>query len=308
MESIGLIVNENAGNRSGGKLLGSIISELHNQQIEYRLLKTTHRGHAIELSKKLIKEGFRKIVGVGGDGTLNEIVNSVFIQAIPPTEFTVGMIPVGTGNDWCRSTKVDTNIVKSIALIKENRTIIQDIGKVYSINHPNAPIFFANSVGGGFDAFVAHKTNLVKQKGKGSPYTYLLVLLASLFQFKPTHMTIEADGKRIEDSVLSFTAGIGKYNGNGMMQLPHADVRKGIMDLVIIRNLPKWKIIRNVSKLYDGSHIHMDEVNYLYANSITIHSEPPILIETDGEDFGHSPIKIELLPKALRVYSGLDGE
>lgn len=306
MKAKALIVNENAGNRMGARDLGIIVQELDKQGIEFQLFKTKYRGHAIELCIDLIQQGFREFIGVGGDGTLNEIVNGIFLQqSVPHNEFTVGMIPVGAGNDWCRSVAVPTEYAKAIQLIKENRTTIQNMAKVYNQGQPDQPVYFANSLGGGFDGFVAHRTNIAKQNGKGSAWTYLYTLFTSLFQFESTRMQIEIDEQVISDDIFSFTAGMGKYNGGGMKQLPHADLINGVLDVAIIRHLPKWKVIQNVNKLYDGTHLQKAEVSYHSGHRVRIESNPPVRIETDGEDFGYTPIEIELIPKALRIYSGL---
>ena len=119
-----LIINPNAGSRKAGKDWNKIKTILTDEKISFNSVFTESKTHATELTLKYIKEGYRKFIAFGGDGTFNEIVNGIFIQKeIPTNEFTVGMLPVGTGNDWCRMFNIPIDYHKAIQIIKNHKKI-----------------------------------------------------------------------------------------------------------------------------------------------------------------------------------------
>ena len=126
-----VIVNPNAGNGKGRKDWEQISSGLRNHGLQWAEYFTERKGQAISISQEVIAAGYRKILCVGGDGTLNEIVNGAFNQKIYPTkDITLGIIPVGTGNDWGRMFRIPLDYEGAIRIIKEEKTMLHDIGFV----------------------------------------------------------------------------------------------------------------------------------------------------------------------------------
>jgi YegS/Rv2252/BmrU family lipid kinase len=268
---------------------------------------TEHRGHAMELTRKYIHAGFRRFIVVGGDGTLNEVVNGVFTQSfVDPFRIVIAMIPVGTGNDWCRMFNIPGDYEKAIQLIIKNREFLQDTGllEYTGVNGKPGKRYFINIAGMGFDAMVAEKTNQDKDKGKGNPLSYFVNIFTSLFSFKTANTTITLDDRVISPEVFSMTAAIGKFNGGGMKQAPNACPDDGLFDLTIIRKIGKFKVIRNVLKLLDGSFTKLPEVSSFRTTSIRIDSIPALNAEVDGESLGHSPFSFSILPRSLRIIIG----
>jgi diacylglycerol kinase (ATP) len=302
-----VIVNPNAGRKKGKQDWPKITKMLAQSGIEYFSYFTEHRGHAIELTKRYIHHGFRNIIVVGGDGTLNEVVNGIFFQShVHPSEITLAMIPVGTGNDWCRMFHVPSEYEKAVQLIRQNKQFVQDTGVLeYTGKGGNMEKrFFVNIAGMGFDAMVAEKTNEDKDKGKGSPLSYFINIFTSLFSFKIARTKITLDGREIKTEVFSMTAAIGQYNGGGMRQAPRSCPDDGLFDLTIIRKIGKFKVIRNVIKLLDGSFTRLPEVSEFRSASIHIDSHPELYVETDGESLGKSPFRFSILPRSLHVIVG----
>ncbi|NQV03798.1 MAG: diacylglycerol kinase family lipid kinase [Bacteroidia bacterium] len=302
-----VIVNPNAGVKKGAKEWPKILTIIEREGIDHHHLLTKHKDHAIHLTRKAIEEGYRSIVVVGGDGTMNEVLNGIFLQqACPVSEITMGMIPVGTGNDWCRMFSVPFDFEGAVQLLKVKRTFIQDVGKVsYHKKDKTLERHFMNVAGMGYDALVAKKTNLFKEKGHGGPLTYLWFIFASLFQYKFLDAVIEVDGESVfKGEIFSMNAGICKYNGGGMMQLPFAVPDDGLMDVTLIKKAPKWMVIRHTSKLYDGTLVNLPFVKTFQGKTIRIRSTSKIYLETDGESLGHTPFTFEILPKMLRVVTG----
>jgi len=303
-----MIVNPNAGVKKGTKDWPKILQLLREEEIDFDFRLTTGRGNAIALAHEAVAAGYRNLCVVGGDGTLNEALNGIMGQEeITPERVAVGMIPLGTGNDWCRMFHVPFDYRQAIHLLKEKRTVLQDAGKVtYYHGEERVIRYFMNVAGMGYDALVAKKTNLLKEKGWGGPLTYMYFVFASLFQYRFMEAVIEVDGQPVfKGEIFSMNVGICKYSGGGMMQVPHAIPDDGLLDVTLIRKAPKWIVIRYAGKLYDGSLTDLPMVSTFRGETIRIRSTGRIYLETDGESLGHTPFTFEVLPRCIRVVHGI---
>ncbi|MCF6172093.1 MAG: diacylglycerol kinase family lipid kinase [Bacteroidales bacterium] len=302
-----VLVNLHAGTNKGKRDWPEIHDLLLKTGFEMQIVFTGHAGHAIRITQKSIEEeGFTNILVVGGDGTFNEVANGIFSQKKhKTTDITLGMITVGTGNDWGRMYDMPEEYSEQIKIIQKAKTFVQDVGVVkYQSRQNRANRYFVNIAGMGYDALVTHKTNRMKRKGKGGALVYLFNLLRALFQYKVTQLEIEADGKKVfSGKIFSMSIGICKFNGAGMMQLPYAIADDGLLDVTVIRKTSKIKVIRNIKNLYDGSFIQMKEVETFRGEKFTIRSEPAheLYLETDGESLGNSPLDFEIIPKAIKL-------
>jgi len=301
-----VIVNPNAGTGKCRKDWPLIDSVLKEKGLEYHPVFTERRFHAILLTRKFITEGFRKIIVVGGDGTLNEVINGVFAQnTCFSSDITIGMIPVGTGNDWARMFEIPSDYRKAVDVIKEHRIFLQDAGKVqFSSKNRSCIRYFINIAGTGFDAIVAKKTNKLKEQGRSGAILYFYNILTGLFNYRSSGITIEIDGRRMRDDVFSLNIGICKYNGGGMMQVPNADPADGLFDITVIKKIGRFSVIRNLGKLYNGTIIYHPKVKSFRGKSIFINAHSPVYLETDGESLGHSPFEFEIIPGSISIIQG----
>ncbi len=303
-----VIVNPNAGKRKGEKDWLEIAAQLTDAGIDFVNVFTEHRGHAVLLTRKYIETGYRNIIVVGGDGTLNEVVNGIFQQThIPTNDITLAMIPVGTGNDWCRMYKIPGDYKKAISLIKRRKVFVQDTGTIKYISSQGGEKtrYFINMAGMGFDAMVAKKTNKQKDLGKSNPFSYVINIFSSLFSYSNTKVTILLENEKVISDIFSMSVGICQYNGGGMKQAPNALPDDGLFDLTLIKPIGKAKIMRNIIKLFDGSFTRLPEVSTFRSSKIIIHSQPAMFMEADGESLGHTPFVFNILPLSLNVISGL---
>ncbi len=303
-----VVVNPNAGSRKGAREWPGICQHLAKEGFTTDCVFTEHRGHAIELTRERIAKGFRKIVVVGGDGTLNEVLNGIMTQnLVPAAEITLAMIPVGTGNDWCRTFCIPFDYKKAIEVLKRGKTAFQDVGKISYFTREGQQLrYFMNIAGMGYDALVAKKTNLLKEKGKGTPLAYMYFVFASLLQWQFIEAVIEVDNQQVfKGEIFSMNVGICKYNGGGMMQVPDAIPDDGLMDVTLIKKASKFLVIRYAKKLFDGTLIKLPFVSTYKGKSIRIRSVGKIYLEADGESLGHTPFVYDVLPLALRVVTGL---
>ncbi|MGB4204628.1 MAG: diacylglycerol kinase family protein [Bacteroidales bacterium] len=302
-----VIVNPNAGRRKGEKDWPEIARLLGIANIRYKSVFTQHRIHAIRMARRYVESGYRNIIVVGGDGTMNEVVNGIFTQSKKATKsITVGLIPVGTGNDWCRMFGIPYDYKGAIDVILKGETFMQDVGWVkFQQEGKEKNRYFVNMAGMGYDAVVAEKTNKQKDQGKGGPLSYMLNIFTSLFSFKETMIEISVDGEDVlKAPVFTMNVGICKFNGGGMMQLPNAVADDGILDMTVIKKLSRFKVVSAVSKLYDGSFTRMPQVKMFQGRSILINSKPEVFMEADGESLGHSPFKFGIVPQSLKVIIG----
>ncbi|MFH0865244.1 MAG: diacylglycerol kinase family protein [Bacteroidota bacterium] len=302
-EACYIIINPHAGNGKGGKDWPLIESCLIKKNISYEFIFTGKKQHAIELSSVAADNGYKKIIAVGGDGTLNEVANGI-LKSKKPSDVIIGIIPVGSGNDWCRMFGIPAVYDDAIKTIINKKVFIQDVG-IVKCSNGNEIIsrFFVNAAGLGFDAKVVQKTNDQKDRGRSGKLLYLLNLFTSLFSYKVVEAEISIDDKKIKTKLFSMNVGICKYSGGGMMQVPNAVADDGLFDVTVINKIGKFDVIRNVKNLYDGSFIKHRKVDIYRGVKITVNAIPPVSVEVDGETLGHSPLEFSIIPHALKIIS-----
>jgi YegS/Rv2252/BmrU family lipid kinase len=303
-----VIVNPNAGAGKGWIDWPRIEALLNSYGFKYKHEFTLRRLHAIVITRRYINEGCSKIIVVGGDGTMNEVINGIFVQKrFETSEIILGMIPVGTGNDWGRMFGISQNYEEAIRTIQASKTFVQDAGKViFQKNERTQQRYFVNIAGLGFDALVVKKTNKSKDKGKSNPLIYKYNIFTSLFSFKSPRATIEVDGKSVINDVFNVSVGICRYNGGGMMPLPDAKADDGLFDLTVIKKIGRLDVIRSIKKLYDGSIVRHPKVVTYQGKNIKITSNTNVYLETDGESLGHTPMVFEIIPKSICVLSAAE--
>lgn len=303
-----LILNPNAGCGKGEIDKDKIIHCLEYYKISYTFISTSFPRHAISITVKYIGLGYRKIIVCGGDGTLNEVVNGIFIQeSTPPKNITVGVIPVGTGNDWVKTFGIPVSYLNAVRTIVENKIVEQDIGKIiFYSNTETSTRFFANTAGFGFDALVAKKANKLKEEGKKGIRVYLQSLISSYFNYRINKAKITIDNLEIEDYVFSASIGIGRFNGGGMMQTPFAVPNNGKFQVTLIKKIGLLGILKNLRGLYSGDYVKDKRVSVFHCKKIKINGERSIQGEVDGENLGNSSFYIELLEEKLCVIYGDD--
>lgn len=299
-----VIVNPVAGSGRGLIDFPQISRLLRNDDIRNDAVFTEHKHHATELTVTAANQGYRKIIVIGGDGTLNEVVNGLFIQkAVEPREMLLAVIAVGTGNDWVRTFGIPQHYSEAIRAIREERSFLQDVGTVtYTESHYTQTRYMANVAGLGFDAHVISTFNHLKMKGYKGGWMYLYSILKSYFRYKSSGTRIWVDGKVVfNDLMLSLAIGICKYNGGGMQQLPNALADDGLLDLTIIRPIHWWHIVFRLKKLFNGDIYQIGHVIHAQGRNVKIEAAPFIQLETDGELMGGTPVEVNIRQRAIRV-------
>lgn len=301
-----VLLNPHAGVGRGARDRKKIEALLNAKNISYQIVVSEYPKHAMLLIQEKIGQGYQNIIIAGGDGTLNEVVNGVYTQEfLLPDKITIGMLPVGTGNDWIKTFGIPLNYKKALDIILERKIIQQDIGRIIKQNKKEVDVrYFANMAGFGFDALVAKKANKLKDKGRSGLLVYLYSLITSYVQYKTIKMHIKVDDGDFNAEVFSCSIGIGIYNGGGMMQAPGAIPNNGEFQVTLIRKIGIWTLIKNIKGLFDGSFIHDKHVATYTAKKVKLSAINKIPCEADGEILGKGNYHVELLPHCLNVIYG----
>lgn len=300
------IINPVAGNGRGTKYWQKIQLLLKQFNINFDFGISTYAQHSTHLASYAILKGHRYIAAVGGDGTINEVINGIFNQQkVPTSSITFAAIPIGTGNDWAKTHQIPTNLKKATQLLVQAKTIKHDIGKVTYHNIDTLTKeqrFFINVAGLAYDAFVT-KASETRPKYGNSQLYYLYLITRCITQYKATPATIIFDNQELSFPFFNITIGQCKYNGGGTNLVPHADPRDGLFALSLYKNIKPWEVILRAPQFYNGSIAKHKEALTAQVKhiQITAPAETPAYVEVDGEWLGQSPIEFTMLPAAISV-------
>ena len=299
-----IVVNPKSGKGKGAKLLDRLDGLLANENIAFETFITTGKDSAILGVKKYIQQGGRKIICVGGDGTLGEVVNGVMQNDnVGSSEIKIALLPNGTGNDWARTWGIPHDAESCLKLIKAGKIKEVDLGRV-SFNKGNTVEYryFINMAGFGFDAAVAREALQTHFMGyRGNTVVYLLALIKTAFFYKKSDavIIINNHSKSFAD-VFSVCLANGRYHGGGYLQAPEADPSDGLLHATIISGISTWGVFKNIKNLYDGSFVNDPAVTIEKGESFRIESSVPIDVEIDGELLAYPFEEIGIVPKAIQ--------
>jgi diacylglycerol kinase (ATP) len=298
-----VIINPASCGWKSEKNLEHIYSSLRDAGIRFTSVLTQSKNHAYTLTQEALMRGERSIICVGGDGTMNEVVNGIFSQGVVPTkEITLGMIPTGMGKDWGKTIGIPDDREKAVLVLKRRETFLQDVGVVqYYLSGRSYIRYFANVAGMGYDAYVTDRVNIMKNKGKSGLIPYLSNLLTCLMRYQLRNVSVSIDGKVITTPLFSMNVGICKFSGGGMKQVPSAIPDDGFFDVTMIKDVGKLDVLKNVRNLYDGSFIQHPKISTYRGKIIEITSHPELYLEVDGESLGHTPLRFDIIPQSLTV-------
>jgi YegS/Rv2252/BmrU family lipid kinase len=257
----------------------------------------------LETEKKIneqIAQGNKKFIVCGGDGTLNFCINVFFKQkAVPTEEILLVCFPVGSGNDWAKTHEIKNSIDELIKTLKHGTTVFHDVG-CFETSTGNTN-YYINVAGIGFDGYAAYLANQMKESKKSGSWLYIQALIKALKTYKCSTCVIKTENQEFMVDLFTLLAGICKYAGNGMKLLPDALFYDGKLDLTIVTKINKFKVVRNIGRLFKGNFFHNKEVSALRCETLEIKSENELFFQFDGETLQTDYIKIRCLPSALQV-------
>jgi diacylglycerol kinase (ATP) len=250
-----IIANPHSGRRRPHRLLRNLEETLSRSGITCAIHFTRYAGHAAELAAAGVKDGFRQLIAIGGDGTLHEILNGVYSSGVDnPSEITLAVVPSGTGNDWARNWGITAGKEFWNRYFTAGIKTGVDIGVIESESGRH---YFLNAAGLGFDGDVVHKTHFLKQITGGSPWVYGLSVFLSLFSVRFPSVSLKADGLSLEQPLLTLCAGNGRFTGGGLQQTPLADPTDGFFDIMAVHKIKFTDVPSLLRALFDNTlHLH----------------------------------------------------
>lgn len=285
-----LIVNLIAGQGRCKALFPKVKEELDRRGVEYELHYTNEPLEATDVAKWGIEAGFRRIVAMGGDGTVNEVTNGLLGR-----DAVLGVIPAGTGNDFIRMLGIPAEPLDALDVLIDGEERTMDIGRVADDR------CFVNGMGIGIDAQVAR--DVLKMERLRGAAAYLSAVLKEIVRFKPFPVTIESGDWRLDVTCLSLGVANGKYAGGGFKLAPKADVFDGMIDVSAIEDYSKPERLVRLPRVRAGKHIRWRKVHYCQLPDVTIASPSRLIAHLDGEPYRlpADSFDVRALPNALRV-------
>jgi len=293
-----LIVNLTAGGGKPHKHLNTVLKHLKENGLNFKMCTTSHQGEAVELAQKAADNGAELIVSVGGDGTVNEIVNGIIKSKNDPP---LGIIPLGWANDFIKSTNIPSDIIEACKILIKGKIKKIDVGVI------NDQIYFANLCGIGFDAEVAHLANQIKNTHPNwntlGAFIYVFATVKKLLSpFSYHNVKIKFDGKEIHSKILFIAIGNGKFYGGRFKITPEAILDDGLLEICLVEEMGRFKYLSIIPKVFKGTHASIKGINFYRAKEVLIQSSEPILAQVSGEVIeGQKEFSITLLPKSLKL-------
>jgi diacylglycerol kinase (ATP) len=295
------IVNPTAGYRRASRLWPRLLASLGALGVNVATWWTEWPGHAETLAARARRQGFDRVVAVGGDGTLLEVVNGLWWEPGGPLP-SVGVVPFGTGCDYVRSFDLGRGLRDKVISALGQPTLAVSLGLVRLQGYDGRPRqrVFVNVLGLGIDAQViaGFRQQRLRLPGKTG---YFLSGFKELGRLRQHRITGALDGRPLETDAMLVAIGLGRYFGGGMMITPGASPLSGHFQVVLAQKLSRLELLGLLPGLYSGQHLHHPRVTAAYASRITIHADPPAEVEAEGELEGLTPIEVAIIPQALRI-------
>lgn len=290
-----------AGKSEG--LLNRVEALLIKNQIDFELHKTSVAGDEIMLVEKATSLGYRKILCIGGDGTIQKIVAGIQIQKnIPKETILFGLVPLGTGNDWAKSKGISLKISESIPFLNSGKIKAQDVGLAnIKAGEKEIKRYFITYSGVGFDSFMLKKIQSYKWLGK---FSYLFCALMNFMNYKNIEVEIETDDAKINSRVFLLGVGLCKFTGGGMQLIKTPAGANGQLNMTIAQDLSKMEIIKIFFSLFNGGVFKKRKILTLSSEKILIVAKNTVLTcQGDGEIFGAGKVSYSVVKKGLRYIS-----
>lgn len=303
MEKIGFILH---GKIRGKKSVKESLIARFTADYDVQFYETLRPRHAEALTEKALSEGCDFLVAVGGDGTLNEMVNG-YLKAGGKEKYntSIGVLPFGTGNDFARGNGIERSIDQLSNLIKLNRPRMIDAGSM-QFRQPDGSMnirYFDNIADLGIGGDVVARVNGVHLRKKilGGTLTFFISVLTTFMTYKHKKIKVSWKDFSWEGSVLSLVVANGRYFGSGLGIAPEAKLDDGLFEVVIFADLSIMDYLRNYSKLRKAIRIEHPEVHYHRTGKVLVEPQGNlIIVEADGEIEGQAPIVYTCLPGSLK--------
>jgi diacylglycerol kinase (ATP) len=254
-------------------------------------------GHLGELAREAVDGGAELLVVVGGDGAFHEVVNG-----IAGRDVEIALMMRGTGMDSGRTYGIPTKPDQAAAVAVNGVTREIDLGRVTfrSWAGGEASEYFANIGSAGMSAAVARRAD-AKSKALGGKVSFFVALVEVFSGWRNTEMSVRVGAEERSGKMTNAVVANGQYHGGGMWLAPEAIPDDGAFDVLVFGDITKADFVRNVAKLYRGTHLSHPKIELLRGATVEVSSPEPLPIELDGEQPGTTPARFEVVPRALRL-------
>jgi len=285
------IINPAAGKGKSVELVPFIQEYFRDREQEELLIEVTrYPGHAEEVARKHSEAGPCRIYSIGGDGTVNEIVNGM-----AGSSSALGVIPTGSGNDFIRSLHSETDVKTVMTRTIEGMEKSIDLARVNDK-------YFINIASIGFDANVVYNAELFKKKpGITGSMAYLLSIIYTVFKHRICNIEVDLDGEKTAMNALLVAVANGRYYGGGIMPAPEAELDDGLLDVCLVSEVSRLKILSLFPKYIKGRHGVIKQVSFKKCNKIKILSETEFSLNIDGEILTAKCADFEIIRAGIRV-------
>jgi len=291
-----LVFNPRACGGRAARLLPAVEQALADRGIAAETFLTRHAGHAMAHLAGCSLQGFDGVVAAGGDGTLFEVVNGLYRRA-SSERIPLGVIPLGTGNAFARDLGLQPGDWQSgVNIIAAARKRAVDVGRVAT---PSELFYFLNIIGMGFAVDAGLTAKKLKRLGRGA---YTLATLWQVLKLKSYPVQLEIDGRIIEQDNVFVEISNTKYTGTTFLIAPAASMDDGLLDVTLLRKLPRLRLLRLFPTIYSGRHVEFEEVSVFQARSIRILAPAGYPMAPDGEFRGETPAEITCLQRDLDLF------
>ncbi len=305
------IVNPIAGSGRAHGVVARIQTWLDERGIDARLVETRERGHAEQLAAAATDLGHDRVIAVGGDGTIQEVINGLLSVGVgadggPPA---LGIVPAGRGNDMARSVHLPIDPMACLPIALGPTTRPFDIGRAASSDGSRR--YFGAAGGVGFDAAVAYAMAVHRRFWMRGEAGYFLGTLNELRRWHNSNLevTLIGDGEErvVKQRFLFVAFANGPYYGGGMQICPDALTDDGLFDVCLVGDLSRFAALRELPGIYRAKHLRNPKVEIVRARRVRIDGDARTQVHLDGEPFGNVPIEVTLLPGAISVAHVTEG-
>lgn len=283
-----IIANPVSGRGRAKRLGQQVVEALREQGVNADLVLSEQPGDCERLAREAVDRGVRQIAACGGDGTVHEVVNG-----LAGSGAIMGIVPCGRGNDLARALNLPSDAADVVDMLVNGGIRKIDLGKI-------GDRFFITIASLGFDTAVAQATRS-HPSSLGGTATYALGVLRTLMQYQCPEVQLTGDFGTFEGRILLVASANTPFYGSGIQIAPRAVVDDGVLDICIVKAMPRRTVLRLFSKVYSGSHVGYSAVQMVQTKMLKIESKDSLWLFADGEPMCETPAIIEIAPGALQI-------
>lgn len=291
MDHVCVVLNPTADRGRAGRRLHQLRNALSQNGTSVEVRTTERPGHAVQIAKEAVQAGAQVVVAAGGDGTAHEVA-----QAVVGTDAALGIIPIGSGNDFVRMLGIPKGIDGAVSTILRGRTRMVDVAEVNGR-------FGLNAFGMGIDGQIAASFQRMRMISRS--FAYLCAVLLEIVRFRGFRVHLQCEDWHYDGKLVSLSVMNGRFSGGGLPMAQHARIDDGVLDVGLIGDYPHLMRFILFPKLRTGSHFQLARVHAKQTQLVTIQSERPLRVHMDGELLPElvQNVQVAIKPLSLRVIA-----